>query len=208
MSDAVSIEWPKDDVQAMFRQIERAQKELGKTLGQAVRFAAWSVASSIGAKTTVAKKVRPYKVVSEGRGEARRKGGKKYAITSHRRGSKNVFHRRFESVRELKESPQARIGKAGLAKSSWFWGIKKIGGGRNIGQAGMTSTAKRRGSQVMDVESRLRGDDPFVRMTNTLPYAVDALRGGMGEVNSAMGSASRHMEKIIDSNIKKKMGAK
>ena len=208
MSDAVSIEWPREDVRALWRQVDRAQKELGKTLGQAVRFAAWSVATSVGARTKVARKVRPYRVIEESRGEARRKGGKKYAITSHKRGRKNVFNRRFASVRELKESPQARIGNAGLAKSSWFWGIKKIGGGRNISQKGITDSAKRSGSRVMDVESRLKGDDPFVKMTNTLSYAIDALRGGMGEVNRSMGSASRSMEKIIDHNIAKKMGAK
>jgi len=209
MSDApVSIEFPKRDVRALFAQMDRAQKELGKNLGQALRFAAWSVATSLGAKTKVARKYRPYEVVEEGRGIAKRRGGKKYEITSWKKGGKNTFNIRAASVAELKKKGQVRIGNAGLAKSAWFWGIKKIGGGKNIGMKGVTPGAKRGGGRNMSTTSRLRGDDLFVKMVNSLPYAANALHGGMSAVNNAMGKAVRSMEHIIDADIKKKLGAK
>jgi len=205
MSKAASIEFPKQDVRRLWAQIDRAQKELGKGLSQAIKFAAWSVAQSLGVKTKVAPKYRPYKVVKEGRG---RKGGKKYQITSFKKGRKHTFNIRAASVSELKKKPQVRIGKAGLAKSAWYWGIKKIGGGKNLGMKGVTPGAKRGGGRNMNTTSRLRGDDPFVKMVNSLPYAGNALKGGMGAVNNAMSKAARHMEKIIDGQIAKKLGAK
>jgi len=208
MSDAVTIEWPQADVDALWRQVARAQKELGRDLGQAVRFAAYKVAQSLGVKTKIAPKYRKYEVIKEPAGVVRLKGGKKYEVTSRKKGVKKQFNLRAASVAELKKMPQVRIGKAGLAKSAWMWGIKKIGGGKNIGMAGATQTAKRLGQRNMAVESRIRGDDPYVKMVNSLPYAESALKGGASMVNSAMGKAARSMEKIIDSNIKKKLGAK
>ena len=208
MSDAVSIEWPKRDVRALWTQIDRAQKELGKNLGQAIRFAAWSVARSLGVVTKVAPKFRSYEVVKEGRGVAKGKGGKKYQVISWKKGSAKTFNVRAASVSELKKMAQVRIWNAGLAKSAWMWGIKKLGSGSGISMKGVTAGAKKRGSGNMDVTQRLRGDDPFVKIVNSLPYAASALQGGTGAVNGAMGSAARSMEKIIDANIAKKLGAK
>jgi len=209
MSEApVSIEFPRRDVRALFAQLDRAQKELGKNVGQALRFAAWSVARSLGAVTDVAPKYRHYKVVAEGRGVAKRRGGKKYEVTSWKKGHAKTFNIRAASVAQLKRTPQVRIGNAGLAKSSWMWGIKKLGSGGGVSMKGVTPGARKRGSQNMDVTQRLRGDDPMVKIVNSLSYAGDALRGGMGDVNNAMGKAVRSMEKIIDANIAKKLGAK
>lgn len=208
MSDQVSIEFPRQDVRALWAQIDRAHKELGKGLGQAIRFAAWSVARSLGVVTKVAPKYRPYRVIAEGRGVAKGKGGKKYEVTSWKKGHAKTFNVRAASVSELKKMKQVKIGNAGLAKSAWMWGIKKLGSGGGVGMQGVTTAAKQRGQRNMDVTQRLRGDDPFVKMVNSLPYAVSALQGGMGVVNSAMGKAARSMEKIIDANIAKKLGAK
>ena len=209
MSEApVSIEFPKRDVRALFTQMDRAQKALGKDIGQALRFAAWSVARSLGVVTDVAPKYRPYKVVQEGRGIAKRRGGKKYEITSWKKGHSKTFNIRAASVSALKKKDQVRIGNAGLAKSAWMWGIKKLGSGGGVSMKGIASKVKQRGGQNMDVTQSLRGDNPFVKIVNRLPYAGDALRGGMGSVNNAMGKAAKSMEKIIDANIAKKMGAK
>ena len=209
MSDApVSIVFPKRDVRALFAQMDRAQKELGKNVGQALRFAAWSVARSLGVVTDVAPKYRPHKVIQEGRGVAKRKGGKKYEITSWKKGRSKTFNIRAVSVAALKKMGQVTIGNAGLAKSSWMWGIKKLGSGGGVSMKGITSRVKQRGSQNMDVTQRLRGDNPMIKIVNSLPYAGDALRGGMSAVNNAMSKAVRSMEKIIDANIAKKLGAK
>lgn len=204
----VSIKWPRQDVRALWAQIDRAQKELGKGLGPAIRFAGWSVARALGVKTNIAPKYRPYKVIQEGRGVAKRKGGKKYEVTSWKKGHAKTFNIRAASVSELKKKGQVRIGNAGLAKSAWMWGIKKIGGGKNISMKGVTPGAKRFGERNMETTSRLRGDDPFVKIVNSLPYATNALHGGMSAVNGAMGKAARYMEHVIDDKIKTKMGAK
>jgi len=208
MSDLVSIEWPKQDVRTLWAQIDRAQKELGRGLGQAIRFAAWSVARSLGVVTKVAQKYRPYKEVKEARGVVKFKGGKKYEVTSWKKGREKTFNVRAASVSKLKEMGQVRIGNAGLAKSAWMWGIKKLGSGGGIGMKGVTPGAKQRGQKNMEVTQRLRGDDPFIKIVNSLPYAANALQGGMSAANSAIGKAARSMEKIVDDKIKKKLGAK
>ena len=73
---------------------------------------------------------------------------------------------------------------------------------------GVSAGAKRYGTRNMNTTSNLRGDNLFVKIVNSLPYAEDALRGKSGAVNNAMGKAARSMEKVIDSKLKKKMGAK
>jgi len=200
----VSIQIPTGDMQKLFQQIARAQKELNKPIGQAVRFAAWSVAQSLGVATNVAKKYRPYRAV-----EQAKKGKQKvFRITSHKKGNAKKFTVRAKSVADLKKMPQVRIGMAGLAKSSWYWGIRKIGGGRNIGTGGATAVAKRRGDSAAIVEKRLVGDDPYVKITNKLPYIRDAFKGGQSAIAQAMEKASRNMARIIDANVAKKMGLK
>ena len=209
MSDGVSIEWPREDVRALWRQVDRAQKELGKTLGQAVRFAAWSVASSFAAITKIAPKYRDYVAVQEGRGVASRKGGKKYEITSHRKGIKKKFFVRASSVAELKKDNRVRIGNRGIARMTWYWTVGQIGGGRKPSKKGATRSAERNAQELIYVTSRLRATtDPFVKIVNRLNYVRSAMIGGESAQNAVMGKASRQMEKIIDYNIAKKMGAK
>jgi len=208
MSDQVSIEWPKQDVRALWAQIDRAQKELGRDLGQAIRFAAWSVARSLGVVTKVAPKYRDYKVVKEGRKVAKRAGSKLYEVTSWKKGREHTFNVRAASVAELKTKPQVKISNAGRAKSAWMWGIKKLGSGGGVSMKGVTSKGFKVAQNSMDVEQKLTGDNPYVKIINSLPYAVSALKGGMGSVNDAMGKAARSMARIINADIKKKLGAK
>jgi hypothetical protein len=207
MSDQVSVEWPKKDVQALWAQIDRAQKELGKDLGQAVRFAAWSVARSLGVGTKVSDKYRPYKVIKEERGVARRAGSKLYEITSWKKGREHTFNMRAKNIAELKATPQVKIANRGRAKSAWMWGIKKLGSGSGVSMNGVTPKGFMAAQNTMDVEQKLSGDNPYVKMINSLPYATSALKGGMSAVNGAMGKAARSMARIINADIKKKLGA-
>jgi uncharacterized protein (DUF2147 family) len=207
MSDAISIHWPKEDVRKLWAQIDRAQKELGKDLGQAVRFAAWSVARSLGVKTKVAPKYREYKVIKELRGVAKRAGSKLYEVTSWKKGREHTFTTRAASVAELKAKPQVIISNAGRAKAAWMAGIKRLGSGGGMSMNRVTQKGYVAGMRSMAVEQKLSGNDPYVKITNSLPYAVSALRGGMSSVNDAMGKAARSMAKIINADIKKKLGA-
>jgi len=203
----VTIQFPKADQRALFRQIDRAQRELGKSLGQSVRFAAHSVATSIASHTVVAPKYREYVVVKEPASVVKAKGGKKYEITSYRKGGKNTFMRRAASVAALKKTPQVIIGKAGLAKASWMWGISKLGPRTGVSAKGITRTARARAGSPVTVRQTLKTANPTIRITNALPYAMAALEGGQSTLNSAMGKGSRIMAHRIDGNLKK-MGAK
>jgi len=195
----VSIDFPRQDVRALFAQMERARRELGKGLGQSLRFAAWSVASSLGAMTKVAPKYRPYREVEKSRG-----GQRKFEVTSHKKGSPKTFTVRANNVAALKRMPQARIGKAGLAKSAWFWGLKKLGSSKGFSMKGATASARKAGGGVVDVTQRVRGDDPMIKIVNRLGYARSALRGGESAITGAMGKAARHMAHVIDGQIKRK----
>jgi len=59
MSIQATIEWPKEDVRAMWAQIERAQKELGKSMLASIQWATRTMLSSIAASTKVSAKLRP-----------------------------------------------------------------------------------------------------------------------------------------------------
>lgn len=195
--DGFTIDFPTRDLAALRSQMERAGKDLHKSGGQAVKFGAWAVASSLGASTKVSAKNRPVAEIPTSR-----KKTKKFEITSFKAGSKRVFPFYATGKRELLKSGIVRIGKKGLAKASWMWGIKKLGSSRGAG-SGSTASAKKTGRKVIDVTQALRGDNPSVTIRNKLDYVMEALRAGPQDVETAMGRAARQMEKIINDRIAK-----
>ena len=197
MIDNMTIAFAPGDIRDLQRQMRRAESVLGKDTGQAVKFAAWAVARSLGASTRVAKQYRPYKAES-----TTRKRVKKFAVTSHRRGGTNTFPVYAPSVAELKRTPYVRIGNKGLAKGSWMWGIGALGPIKGSG-AGVGKSAKRYARRWVDVGKQLRGINPTVTIRNKLGYIVDALRGGPQDVTTAMARGARQMEKIIDDKAAK-----
>ena len=197
MSDNMTIAFAPGDIRDLQRQMRRAESLLGKNTGQAVKFAAWAVAQSLGASTRVAKQYRPYKEES-----TTRKRVRKFVVTSHRRGGENTFPVYVQSVAELKRTPYVRIGNKGLAKGSWMWGIRALGKVGGSG-AGVSKSAKRYAQRWMDVGKQLRGNNPTVTIRNSLSYIHDALRGGPQDVSTAMARGARQMAKIIEDNAKK-----
>ena len=196
MADAFTIEFARGDVAALQHQMRRAEKLLGKSSGQSVRFGAWAAAKSLGASTKVSGKYRPYEEKETTRG-----GVKKFEVTSHKRGGKNTFDWYARGVRELKKGP-ARIANRGLAKGSWMWGIRALGSGAGAGKD-VSAVAKSRSRNKTVVVKSLTGSNPCVRITNRLGYIMDALRGGPQDVSTAMGRAARQMAKIIDAGVAK-----
>ena len=197
MADGFTIDFPHADVRALARQMARAEKELGKSTGQAVRFGAWAVASSMGASTKVSKQKRPVREVS-----TTRKTQRKFEITSHKTGSAHKFTRYAAGKREINRSRFVRVGKSGLAKASWFWGIKALGSSRGSGGK-MTKSAKTSGKRFMQVYKNLKGSNPSVTIKNGLGYIMDALRGGPQDVSTAMARGAKQMAHIIDDKVKK-----
>lgn len=211
MTDApIQLDWPKEDVRAIWRQIERNQKELGRSLGSSVKLAAWHLTRSLGTSTRVAPKYRPYKEIKETAKEKRAKGGgKKYEITTCKGGRKKTFNiRSSKGVRELKQLPQVRIGNAGLAKSSWRFAISQFGSRRGVSKKGFARGIEGYAQKHTDITKRLKGDDPYVKISNRVNYIRDAMTGGENAVNTAMARAARGMMKHIDNKVKEKMGVK
>lgn len=194
----VSIEFPHRDVAAIQRQMARAADVLKKSQPQAVRFGAWAVASSLGASTRVAKKKRPMQEI-----QTSRKTQRKFEVESYKSGAKKLFEIYARTKQEAVKSSAVRIGKHGMAKASWMWGIKAIGGGPAGSAAGASKSAKRAARQHIEVAKKLQGDNPSVRITNRLGYIMDALRGGPKDVSTAMERAAKQMAKIIDSKMPK-----
>ena len=209
--DGMQIDWPEADVEALWRQIERNQREFGKSLGKSVKFAAYHLIKSLGASTKVAPKYRPYKEIHETKKERDAKGGgKKYEITTWRGGQKKTFNiRSKKGVKELKQMPQVKIGNRGLAKASWR------SAAFGIGTRGAVKKSKSWGKGVVrtaaghvDVDKKFTDNDAFIMITNQMDYITDAMKGGDMAVDTAMARAAEGMRHHIDEEIKKKLGVK
>ena len=210
-ASGIQIDWPEEDVKALWRQIERNQKEFGKNLGQSVKFAAYHLIKSLGADTRVAPKYRPYKEIKETKKEKDAKGGgKKYEITTWKGGRKKTFNiRSKKGVKELKQMPQVKIGNRGLAKASWRFAAGGIGRKSAVRKSkSWGKWAARSAGRNVDVEKNFKTNDAYVRITNRLDYITDSMRGKDHAVDSAMARAARGMSHHIDEEIKKKLGVK
>lgn len=196
MADAFTIEFPRADVAALQHEMRRAEKLLGKSCGQSVRFGAWTAAQSLGTSTKVSDKYRPF-----AEKETTRSGVKKFEVVSHKSGGKRPFDWYARGVRDVKNGP-ARIANRGLAKGSWMWGIRALGSGAGAG-GGVSAVAKRRSRNKTVVIKSLTGSNPYVRIANKLGYIMDALRGGPQDVSTAMGRAARQMAIIINAGVSK-----
>lgn len=135
--------------------------------------------------------------------ETSRKKQRKFEVESYKSGSKNLFNFYARTKQEAAKAPAVRIGKHGMAKASWMWGIKAIGGGAAGSSAGVSKSAKRAAQQHIAVVKHLKGDNPSVRITNRIGYIMDALRGGPKDVTTALARAASQMERIINSKMPK-----
>jgi hypothetical protein len=197
---AASIEFPQGDVRALWAQIDRAQRELGRSLGASVKTAANMVARSIGASARRSDKYRDFRPVV---GSQTTRGRQEYEVYRPYYARKT---RRFFAWndQEAKESRYVKIGRRGLAKAIWAAIARGIGGSHLAGSVGFSvaGLAKKYGY----AEARLSGEDPYVKLTNESYYAEAALSGGPQDVTTAIARASRAMEKTITNQLVKKMG--
>ncbi len=202
MSDvSLRLDFPAADLRALQHQMRRFEKELRRSEPQAVRKGAEFVAKSLGASTRVAKRFRPYKEIGK-----TEDGRRKYEVTSHKSGTAKTFITAAANVRELKKQNRVRIGKAGLAKASWMWGLRALG--RTDGsKAGISRAARRYAPKWMRVINQLRSSNPTIIMHNGLNYIEAALRNGPQDVATAMERAARNMSRWLDGRIEK-LGAK
>jgi len=191
------IEFPAADVRAMFAAMGRAQTELGKGLGNAVRMAGFQLCRALGTSTAVSKTYREYRQL-----DTSRKNQKKYEVTSYAGTGKKQFVTYKKGVRELKQS-SALIGNRGLAKGSWMWGAKAAGQGSAVGKKGGRPSAISFAQKFASGEAVYKGEDPYIKITNRLPYIREAMGGGEKPIEDALRRAAKGLEIWIDNELKK-----
>ena len=206
-NNMVEFDWPEEDVEALWQQIDRAQKDLGKSVGRAVKMAGYSVIRSLGASTAIAPKYREYEEIHETPKQIERTGGgKKYEITTWKGGTKKTFNIRSpKGVRELKRMPQVRIGNRGLAKQSWRVAGGLAGKKSVVRKVRTGATAHWVARRAVSLKKEYKGDDPYIQISNRLNYIIPALEGGEKSVDTAMARAARGMRGHIDRLIKRKL---
>jgi hypothetical protein len=206
------IQFPANDVRALQRAMNRAQSELGITLGQSVKMAGSAVLRSMGASTKVAPKTRPavVKTVLVSRTLKSGKQGKprkvkQYGVEVYRQNlSAPVFQAVYGATNktDVKRSKIAQINRRGLAKAAWV----RIADRARIsvkGEGVASGATKSKAWQKTSAQFNFKGDDPYFIMTNRLPHAMEALQGGPQDFASAMERGARAMMHTIDDKIKK-----
>lgn len=223
MTIAATIEFPKEDVKSLMRQMERARKELGKSFGASVLMAMKYILQSVAKSTKIAEPYRAYRHV----GASRSGKLQAYQVTTKyqtpRRKGK-ALRRSWQgpwrgqmiyakNEQELKQRPALIVAMRGLAAESW----KQAGDRANIRvpKKMMDNKTGARNMRIMKkaahrwvaVDKRLTGDDPFIQLTNNLKYIGDALVGGESSISTSLERAARSMEKSLDNQIAKKFAA-
>jgi len=182
----VEVKWPKEDLEAIAKQIERAQLQMGKTLEGGVIWAANLVARSAAARTKASSKKRKALVNSEEK-------FKKYPYY------REVWSRALNKIKKwyLKDRSDTTyevIKNSGLAKKSWLWMIPGIKGS---GMSNFASEVTKRGTAfTFEIE-----------MANRLSYITKALKESDGQylLMTALHNGAKIMEKTIDNRLEKMM---
>jgi len=99
----------------------------------------------------------------------------------------------------IKTDKRRKIGRSGLAKKTWQWATRNMGGG-------MANIMRVPG--IANIRWSGGTNNPTVKISNRIRYMVDALKGGYAAVNTAMENAARKMANRIDDRLAKKLGAK
>jgi len=233
---SLDIDFPQKDVDDLFAQIRRAEKEIGKSASQSVAWAGALVCKSIAAQTKQSPKLRrivrnPDKRYKTDRRRAPfgvyvyRKGKKEFKpifrtgeygkIRFYDKKSASWFERFGENrnqwrkiasgpdianpeiiVPGIKTDRRRVIGHRGLAKKTW----KVLG--RFVNRPGSVT--------AMNVTSgtiQWRYDRTYLKISNILDYARDALKGDVNQaVSRAAGSLRNRIDKQIEQNLAKSLG--
>lgn len=233
---AASIEFPRADVDALFRQIDRAQKEVGMKLLPSLQRAGVYVGRSLKAATKESKKLRPLvqnpdpSFKTDHRkapwGVNKYRNGKPYFAPIYRTGEYGqvrFFDKRSSSWFDRSGGPGKwrRIPETDAIGNKAKYHIKddprRIIGRKGLAKKAwgwaMASMYKGGIAQIFDVPNvagiqiHRDRDNPGVTITNNLKYATDAFRSP-GAVEGAIGNAARKLEYNLTQQIAKRMGAK
>ena len=198
------LRWPEQDVRKLFRQMERGIRELGMHEVHALNAAGKQLVRALGTSTRVSAKYRDVEQVKGGSANIRLNGQKEYKVTGYfgrpkKYGSRTVF---ATSKMDAKKR-RAVIRYRGLAKKTWGAVGKSFGNWEhNLSTAGYELS-----SVAANMASVDRGAG-YVRMTNSLSYAVPALEGGPNAVDTAMIRAARGLQKSFDKQLERRLARK
>lgn len=201
MSDAVTIEWPKEDVEALFRAMERAQRELGYSTGRAIGAGARAVLRSLAASTKIAPKQRTIKRSEDF--EAPKKGIYTFDVTGWFGRPPRKFRTKTVRVRSMENAVKyyAAIGKRGLAKAVWTRAWDAIGFSADAGLSAASREVAKLASKLVTGVRVLTGNNPYVKVTNRLSYAQFALQGGPKDVDTAIARAAAGLVHSIEKQL-------
>jgi hypothetical protein len=209
MPVVASIEFPRADVDALFRQMDRQRRLLGKSLVHSLNAAAMYLGRSLGASTKMAPKTR--KIQELKISKSKRAGVKSWGVTGWF-GRPRTYQTRILNTSKGKAYVKERIGmirRRGLAKKTMASMAKNVGGIGAAGMAHMSYVAQDLARIASKHGKNTRGGgehDPWILMENTLNYATDALKGGEMDISTAMGRAARGMEKSINAQLRRRFG--
>ena len=206
MPIAATIEFPRGDVDALFRQIDRSSRLLGKDMVHSLNSAAMFVARSLGASAKVAPKER--KVQELAISTSKREGVKSWGVTGWF-GRPRTYQTKILRTSKGEAYVKERLGmirRRGLAKKTMANMGKKVGGLSSVHMGGGAEDLARLAAKHGTSERGGGSDDPWIRMTNDLNYATDSLKDGDRSIETAMGRAASAMEKSIDAQLRRKFG--
>jgi hypothetical protein len=216
MPVVASIEFPRADVDALFRQMDRQSRLLGKSLVHSLNAAAMYLGRSLGASTKMAPKTRPVKALplKIAKGQKSNINGQPvipWGVTGWF-GRPRTYQTRILRTSKGKAYVKERLGmirRRGLAKKTMASMAKNVGGIGAAGMAHMSYVAQDLARIASKHGKNTRGGgehDPWILMENTLNYATDALKGGEMDISTAMGRAARGMEKSINAQLRRRFG--
>ncbi len=203
-NDAITIEFPQEDVRALFRAMDAGMKYMNMHVNHALNSAGRFLVQSIVASTRIAPKKRKVKEVQSAAFKPSRRNLKTFAIDGYfgkprTRQTKVVYSRDAATA-------QKRFGKirnSGLAQTAWKSAAREAnlgGGGRNLSSAG---------GEMLKIANRLASGSrtkEYIKLTSFVGYGDKALRGGERSLETALERASNAMMKSIEKRLVDKQG--
>lgn len=195
---SVNINFNEADAEAFRAQMNRMIVELGKAPEDAVRAGAVVLLSALRTRTRKAPARRRVKESRSAARSGRTVGGKRIFKVESQRGGGKVFSVFANSLEEARQSPQARIYYAGLAKQSWGWTMQRLFPNRRAGAARFPEPR-----DIISASGKGKGNDFTITVENRLDYIMSAFRtSGRLAVSTAMGAARGTMKGRIDRRLK------
>ena len=211
MPITADIQFPQADVSAMFAQMRRAQKELGKSSKESLKWAGATLVRSLAASTKEVKKTEKREIVRNPDGFATRdRRVAKFGVNRFTKTGKVFLPIMYEKrgglpITEITDPrllnhKKREIPHKGLAKKSWRFLAKVMPRGGRVYVDGIPNLG---GTSWTGGET-----DPTLTITNRVNYMDKALKGGKMAIENAMGKAARSLSKRIEDKMKKQRWTK